>query len=65
VEVLDTFIRCAHCKLLVWQGYMPAMTGIGIPGNHEPIECEGVALPTENAVCRGSEMLGDIVQEQP
>jgi hypothetical protein len=62
---LDTFIRCARCNLLVWQGTMPGMTGIAIPCNHEPVECEGVALPSENAVCPGSEMLGPIVQGEP
>jgi hypothetical protein len=42
---------------------MPETTGINIPGNHEPVECEGVALPSETPVCPGSEMLGRIVQE--
>jgi len=62
---LDTLVRCARCGLLVWQGTMPAMTGIAIPGNHEPVECEGVALPAELPVCPGSEMLGYIIQEEP
>ena len=62
--ILDTFVRCAHCGLLVWQGNMPEMTGIGIPGHHEPVECEGVALSSETPICPGSEMLGYIVQEE-
>jgi len=59
----DTFVKCAHCGLLIWHGAMPEMRGIAIPGNHEPVECEGVALPSETAVCPGSGMLGQIVQE--
>lgn len=60
---LDTFVECSHCGLLVWQEAMPETTGLNIPGNHEPVECEGVALPSETPVCPGSEMLGRIVQE--
>lgn len=62
--MLDTFIQCAICNLLVWQGAMPATRGVNIAGNHEPVECEGVALLSETPVCPGSEMLGHIVQEQ-
>jgi hypothetical protein len=59
----DTFVKCPRCGLLVWVGPMPEMVGAMIPGNHEPTECEGVALPSETAICPGSEMLGRIVQE--
>jgi hypothetical protein len=62
---LDTFVECSHCGLLVSAGTMPETTGILVPGNHEPVECEGIALPSETAVCPGSEMLGRIVQERP
>lgn len=62
MPTLDTFVKCACCGLLVWQGAMPEMTGVAIPGNHEPVECEGVALPSETAVCPGSELLGHIEQ---
>ena len=61
-RVLDTFVECDRCRLLVWQGLQPETHGVSIPGNHEPVECEGVALPTEEPVCPGSEMLGRIVQ---
>jgi hypothetical protein len=61
--MLDSFIGCSHCGLLVEVGPLPATTGIGIPSNHEPVEIEGVALPSETAVCPGSELLGYIVQE--
>jgi hypothetical protein len=65
VRLLDTFVECDRCRLLVWQGLQPETQGISIPGNHEPVECEGVALPSEIPICPGSEMLGRIVQEQP
>jgi len=61
---LDTFVECSQCNLLVWQGEMPETTGFIIPGNHEPIECEGVALLSKTPVCPGSKMLGRITQEQ-
>jgi len=61
----DTYVRCAHCGLLVWQGSMAETEGIALPGNHEPLEVEGIALPAETPVCPGSEMLGRIVQEGP
>jgi hypothetical protein len=63
--MFDTFVTCSHCGLRVAVGTMPTTTGILIPGNHEPRECEGLALPSETAVCPGSEMLGRIVQEEP
>jgi len=61
----DTFIKCARCALLVWQddpGDTLAGVPFGIPGNHEPIEIEGVAMPSETPVCPGSEMLGCIMR---
>jgi hypothetical protein len=59
---LDTFVKCSRCGLLVWQGAMSETIGAMIPGNHEPVECEGVALPSKTAVCPGSEMLGQVEQ---
>jgi len=61
----DTFIKCARCGLLVWQddpGNTLAGVPFAFPGNHEPIEIEGVALASETPVCPGSETLGYIVR---
>ena len=62
----DTFVRCPRCGLLVWVGRpMPVTYGVMITGPHEPIECQGVALPSKTAVCPGSGMLGQIEQLSP
>lgn len=63
----DTFIKCALCGLLILPDD-PAHTLAGVPfavpGHHEPVEIEGVALRSELSVCPGSEMLGYIVREE-
>lgn len=57
-------VRCSVCGLLVGQSDDPDAYGqlvIATPGNHEPIECDGFATPTETPVCSGSERLGHVV----
>jgi hypothetical protein len=62
---LDTFVKCSRCGLLVYQGAISETIGAMIPGNHEPVEYEGVALPSKTAVCPGSGRLGQIEQLLP
>lgn len=48
-------VRCSVCGLLVECDGDPGPVGaIRIPGNHEEIERDGFATPTELPVCRGS-----------
>jgi len=52
-------VRCSVCRLLIACDGDPGPVGrIRIPGNHEPVERDGFATPTETPVCVGSEMLG-------
>jgi hypothetical protein len=57
-------VCCSRCGLLVGPSNDPDSYGhvvIATPGNHEPVEMDGSALPSEIAICLGSEMLGHVV----
>lgn len=55
-------IRCGVCALLVKQDGDVGSLVVAIPGNHEPREIDGYALPSETPVCEGSEMLGMVTE---
>lgn len=56
-------VRCTICKLLVNPNDYGVLK-IAIPGNHEPVECDGFALASEMPICQGSEMLGRVVDAE-
>jgi hypothetical protein len=65
MEKLATpYVQCSHCNLPVKIDGEIGKLKIAVPGNHEPRLIDGFALPSETAVCPGSELLGTVYSDK-